>query len=79
MDQLAVSEYEDPIYPDVLRWVKARKTVTIVQTQRAFRLGFNRSQRLIERMEREGVLVGPRPNNQYRLSDSNKDNGAKGR
>lgn len=60
-------EYEDPIYPDVLQWVKAQKTATITQIQRAFRLGWNRSAHLVERMQREGLVTGPDIRNRYRV------------
>lgn len=62
------SSFEDPIYSDVLRWTKARKTVTVVQVQRAFRLGYNRSAHLVERMARENAISGPRPDNTWRVA-----------
>ena len=67
LDELAVPEAEagedgdgekDPLYDQAVELVRRTKRATISHLQRHLRVGYNRSARLIERMEREG-LIGP--------------------
>jgi S-DNA-T family DNA segregation ATPase FtsK/SpoIIIE len=49
---------KDELYDQALAIVSEMKTVSISILQRKMSIGYNRSARMIERMEREG-LVGP--------------------
>lgn len=51
------SEY-DPVYDEALEFVTGKGSASISLIQRRFRIGYNRAARIIEQMEREGV-VGP--------------------
>jgi S-DNA-T family DNA segregation ATPase FtsK/SpoIIIE len=48
----------DKKYAEVLEFVKEIGQVSISMIQRKFRIGYNRAARLVERMEREGI-IGP--------------------
>ncbi len=48
----------DELYPDVLEFIKTIDEISISMLQRRYRIGFNRSARLIERLELDG-LIGP--------------------
>ena len=52
------SEYdEDPLYNDVCSYVVNQEQVSISLLQRKFRIGYNRSARLIDTLEARGVLM----------------------
>ncbi len=51
-------EYADEMYDQCLALVSEMRQVSVSMLQRKLRLGYNRAARIIERMEREGV-VGP--------------------
>ena len=51
-------EMSDEKYEDAVRFVTEKGEASISMIQRRFRIGYNRSARMVERMEREG-LVGP--------------------
>jgi S-DNA-T family DNA segregation ATPase FtsK/SpoIIIE len=51
-----VSEQDD-LYPQLLELVKATDEISISMIQRHYRIGFNRSARLIERLEMDGLLA----------------------
>lgn len=51
------AEY-DPIYDQCVQFVLDKRVASTSMLQRAFRLGYNRAARIIEKMEREGI-VGP--------------------
>src|SRR5262249_19157337 len=51
-------ELSDELYDQALRVVSEMRQVSISMLQRKMRIGYNRSARMIERMEREGI-VGP--------------------
>ncbi len=51
-------EMNDEKYEDAVRFVTEKGEASISMIQRRFRIGYNRSARMVERMEREG-LVGP--------------------
>lgn len=51
-------DLSDELYDQAVAIVSEMKTVSISMLQRKMRIGYNRSARMIERMEREGI-VGP--------------------
>lgn len=51
------NEY-DPMYDQCVQFVLDKRVASTSMLQRAFRLGYNRAARIIEKMEREGI-VGP--------------------
>lgn len=48
---------EDPLYSDVVNFVTSMPQVSISLLQRRFRIGYNRSARLIDTLEARGVLM----------------------
>ena len=54
----AEDELSDELYDQALATVSEMRQVTISMLQRKMRIGYNRAARMIERMERDGV-VGP--------------------
>ncbi len=48
----------DPMYDEALQFVTSKGSASISLIQRRFRIGYNRAARIIEQMEREGV-IGP--------------------
>ncbi len=48
---------EDPLYSDVVDFVTALPQVSISLLQRRFRIGYNRSARLIDTLEARGILM----------------------
>jgi S-DNA-T family DNA segregation ATPase FtsK/SpoIIIE len=48
---------DDAIYRDVLAFIKEVDEVSISLVQRRFRIGFNRSARIIERLESQGLIM----------------------
>ncbi len=53
----AENEY-DPMYDEALEFVTGKGSASISLIQRRFRIGYNRAARIIEQMEREGI-IGP--------------------
>jgi len=49
---------EDPVYDQAMEIVARMEEVSVSKLQREMRLGYNKAAKIIERMEREG-LVGP--------------------
>jgi len=49
---------DDPVYDEALSLVSRMEEVSVSKLQREMRLGYNKAAKIIERMEREGV-VGP--------------------
>jgi S-DNA-T family DNA segregation ATPase FtsK/SpoIIIE len=49
---------DDPVYDEALELVARMEEVSVSKLQREMRLGYNKAAKIIERMEREGV-VGP--------------------
>jgi DNA segregation ATPase FtsK/SpoIIIE, S-DNA-T family len=57
-------EFEDALYDQAVRLVTESRQASISWVQRRLRIGYNRAARMIERMEREGVITaseGGRP------------------
>ena len=52
---------DDGIYAEAVAIVREQKNAGIAHLQRRLRLGYNRAARLIETMEREGVVSKPSP------------------
>ena len=52
-----VDEY-DPMYDQIVQFVLDKRVASTSMIQRAFRLGYNRAARIVDKMEREGI-VGP--------------------
>jgi S-DNA-T family DNA segregation ATPase FtsK/SpoIIIE len=52
------ADEEDPRYDEALDLVSRMEEVSVSKLQREMRLGYNKAAKIIERMEREGV-VGP--------------------
>jgi DNA segregation ATPase FtsK/SpoIIIE-like protein len=57
VDELELQEY-DPMYDKAVQLVVSKGQASTSMVQRAFRIGYNRAARIIDIMEREGV-VGP--------------------
>jgi len=47
----------DPLYPEVQTFVKEQGKVSISLLQRKFQIGFNRAARMMEQLERDGVIT----------------------
>lgn len=56
-DQAAVNEPDDALFVDVLTYVREVDEVSISLLQRKFKIGFNRSARIIERLEMQGLIL----------------------
>ena len=52
------NDLEDPVYDQAMELVAQMDEVSVSKLQREMRLGYNKAAKIIERMEREG-LVGP--------------------
>ena len=46
----------DPLYDQAVAFIMRTKKASISSVQREFRIGYNRSARLLEQMERSGVV-----------------------
>lgn len=49
--------FEDALYPDVMAWIETLDEVSISMLQRQFRIGFNRSARIIEQLEIDAKIA----------------------
>lgn len=59
-----VDDYRDELYDDAVRIVLDTNQASISMIQRRLRIGYNRAARMVERMEREGLVMpadGARP------------------
>lgn len=50
-------DYQDELYGQVLDFIKHNDEISISMVQRQYRIGFNRSARLIEKLEGEGLVA----------------------
>jgi DNA segregation ATPase FtsK/SpoIIIE, S-DNA-T family len=53
------TEPMDPLYNDVVHYLKNVDAVSISSLQREFRIGYNRSARIIEQLEHHGLILPP--------------------
>lgn len=65
---------EDPLYEEVMAFVTTNDKISVAIVQRKFKLGINRATRLIEKLEKEGI-IGPKDKTNYRevLLNNNKN------
>ena len=49
----------DTLYDEAVNFVTEKRRVSISSVQRQFRIGYNRSARIVEQMELQGVVTGP--------------------
>ncbi|MCA1662760.1 MAG: DNA translocase FtsK, partial [Myxococcales bacterium] len=52
-------EGEDPLYDQAVRLVCETRMASVSMIQRRLQIGFNRASRLVERMERDGIVGAP--------------------
>ncbi len=57
-DRGGLDDEDDPVYDQALELVARMEEVSVSKLQREMRLGYNKAAKIVERMEREGV-VGP--------------------
>ncbi len=57
MNKVEVEQIEDALYPDVLEFIQMIDDISISGLQRRYRIGFNRSARIIEKLELDGLLA----------------------
>jgi len=50
-------ELHDELYEDILNFVKTSEEISISMIQRQYRIGFNRSARIIEKLELDGIIA----------------------
>jgi S-DNA-T family DNA segregation ATPase FtsK/SpoIIIE len=56
---LPAEEGDDPLYDQAVRLVCETRMASVSMIQRRLQIGFNRASRLVERMEREGIVGAP--------------------
>ncbi|MCK4499872.1 DNA translocase FtsK, partial [Candidatus Babeliales bacterium] len=57
LDDLFGDSDIDVLYDNALEFVRAREEISISMLQRQLKIGFNRSARIIDQLEREGVVA----------------------
>ncbi len=57
LEQTVLSDESDPLYAEVLSFLQEIDEVSISLLQRRFRIGFNRSARIIDHLEADGRIV----------------------
>jgi len=50
-------DMHDELYEDILNFVKTNEEISISMIQRQYRIGFNRSARIIEKLELDGIIA----------------------
>ena len=55
--QHTIEENEDSLYGEVLQYLKTTDEISISSLQRHYRIGFNRSARIIEKLEMDGLIA----------------------
>lgn len=63
-DALAADAEADPLYDDAVRIVTETRRASISAVQRRLRIGYNRAARLVEQMERVGIVSSLKSNGQ---------------
>ena len=56
-NQFQSNDIEDELYGNVLELIRSMDEISISMIQRHYRIGFNRSARLIERLELDGLIA----------------------
>jgi S-DNA-T family DNA segregation ATPase FtsK/SpoIIIE len=56
---LPSDEAQDPVYDQAVRLVCETRLASVSMIQRRLQIGFNRASRLVERMERDGIVGAP--------------------
>lgn len=56
-DEASLERIEDELYNDIVHYVKSVDVISISMLQRKYRIGFNRSARIIEQLELHGVIA----------------------
>ena len=57
ISQVQDEEVDDQLYHEVLRFVQSVDEVSISLLQRKFRIGYNRSARIIDKLESQGIIM----------------------
>ncbi len=52
-----VDDIDDALYQDICQYVKSNSEISISLIQRQFRIGFNRSARIIDKLELDGIVA----------------------
>lgn len=55
--EVALHDHDDHLYHEVLQFVQSVDEVSISLLQRKFRIGYNRSARIIDKLESEGIIM----------------------
>ena len=55
----SAEEGDDPLYDQAVRLVCETRMASVSMIQRRLRIGFNRAARMVERMERDGIVGAP--------------------
>jgi S-DNA-T family DNA segregation ATPase FtsK/SpoIIIE len=53
----SLTEDTDELYREIVNYVLIQKEVSISLLQRRFRIGYNRSARIVDQLEKDGYLV----------------------
>ncbi len=53
----SINEKDDPLYCEIKKYLKGTEEISISQIQRHFRIGYNRSARIVEMLEYEGMVM----------------------
>jgi S-DNA-T family DNA segregation ATPase FtsK/SpoIIIE len=56
-EKVGVGVVEDELYPEILNFVKTSEEISISMLQRKYSIGFNRSARIIEKLELDGIIA----------------------
>ncbi|MFC1894639.1 DNA translocase FtsK [Candidatus Dependentiae bacterium] len=57
VNQIELNSFEDELYPEVIEFVRTRDEISISMLQRYYKIGFNRSAKIIERLELDGLIA----------------------
>jgi len=57
VENLQDFDLQDDLYDEIVEYIKQRDEISISMIQRQYRIGFNRSARIIERLELDGLIA----------------------